>query len=171
MTRLEEYKHRRKAALIGICTLGLAGLVYMGVSETWRSNVFGGTSMDSGGLGLVLKILSFMLLSLLLAIPFFFISLIQLIYYQTKISKLEGLQQQYRHIPTGTQSRRTDTIDIFTATYYYRENNQLYGPVTIEELADMDIQDNTPLAVSNPNNWKYAGDIPDLIGTLRYVRN
>ncbi|MDR0542604.1 MAG: DUF4339 domain-containing protein [Dysgonamonadaceae bacterium] len=172
MTRLEEYKHKRKAALIGVCTLGLAGLAYVGVGNTWRGNIFQGASLSQNeGLGFILKILSFMLLSVLLAIPFFIISLIQLIYYSIKISELEGLQQQYHNRPMGTPSSRTNTIDIFTATYYYRENNQLYGPLTIEDLAVMDIRANTALAVNNPNNWKYAGDIPDLMETLRYVQN
>jgi hypothetical protein len=130
--------------------------------------------MDSGGLGFVLKIVSFLLLTILLAIPMFIISLFKLIYYSIKISNEEQrqrLQQQYHNLPMGTPNGRANSIDIFTATYYYRENNQLYGPLTIEELAVMDIRENTPLAVNNPNNWKYAGDIPDLMETIRYVQN
>ena len=80
------YQQKRKAALIGILTLGLAGLSLIGTGEMWRSNIFAGTSMDQGGLGFVLKIISFMLLSVLLAVPFFIISLIQFIYYSIKLS-------------------------------------------------------------------------------------
>jgi hypothetical protein len=171
MIRLEELKIKRKAALIGVCTLGLAGLVYIGVGNTWRGNIFQGTSLSRNeGVEFVLKIVSFILLSALLAIPFFFVSLIQFIYYQIQINKEEqrqGLQQQYHNQPMGG----TNTTDIFTATYYYRENNRLYGPLTIEELAVMNIRENTPLAINNPNNWKYAGDIPDLMETIRYVQS
>ena len=83
---LLKYKQKRKAALIGVLTLGLAGLSVIGIGETWRNNIFRGTSMDQGGVGFVLKIISFCLLSVLIAIPVFIISLIQLIYYSIKIS-------------------------------------------------------------------------------------
>ena len=85
---LLKYKQKRKAALIGVLTLGLAGLSVVGIGETWRNNLFRGTSMDKGGVGFVLKILSFCLLSVLIAIPVFIISFIQLIYYSIKISSL-----------------------------------------------------------------------------------
>ena len=171
MTRLEELKYKRKAALIVVCTLGLAGLMYVGVGDTWRNNIFRGTSVDSGGVGFVLKIVSFLFLTVLLAIPLFVISLFQLIYFQMKIGKIERLQQQYQNMPMEMPNRRINTVDIFSTTYYYKENNQLYGPLTIEDLAVLDIQANTPLAINSPNNWKYAGDIPDLMETLRYVQS
>lgn len=82
-------KQKQKAALLGVLTLGLAGLSLIGVGETWRSNIFAGTSMDRGGVGFVLKILSFVLLSALVAIPFFVISLIQLIYYTIVLSTMD----------------------------------------------------------------------------------
>lgn len=82
------YKQKRKAALIGVLTLGLAGLAVVGVGNTWRGNIFSGTSFDRGGMGFVFKILSFMILSVIVAVPFFVISLFQLIYYSVKISKM-----------------------------------------------------------------------------------
>ncbi len=75
------YKQKRKAALIGILTLGLAGYSLIGVGETWRSNIFAGTSFDQGGVGFIMKILSFLILTVLMAMPFFIISVIQFIYY------------------------------------------------------------------------------------------
>lgn len=80
------YKQKKKAALIGVLTLGLAGLALIGVGETWRSNIFAGTSFDKGGIGFVMKIISFVLMSVLIAIPFFIISFIQLMYYSIKLS-------------------------------------------------------------------------------------
>ena len=80
------YHQKRKAALIGILTLGLAGLSLMGISEIWGSNIFAGTSLDQGGIGFILKIISFLFLSVLLAVPFFIISIIQFIYYSIKLS-------------------------------------------------------------------------------------
>ena len=80
------YKQKRKAALIGVLTLGLAGLAIIGVGETWRSNIFAGTSFDQGEMGFVMKIISFMIVSVIVAVPFFIISLIQLIYYSIKLS-------------------------------------------------------------------------------------
>lgn len=81
-------KQKRKAALIGVLTLGLAGLAVMGVGEAWNSNIFAGTSLDQGGVGFVLKIISFLIVSVMLAIPFFIISLVRLIYYQIKLSSV-----------------------------------------------------------------------------------
>lgn len=83
------YKQKRKAALIGVLSLGLAGLAVVGVGETWRSNIFAGTSLDRGDSGFVLKIFSFMLLSVIIAIPFFIVSLIRLIYYSIKLSSTD----------------------------------------------------------------------------------
>ena len=80
------YKQKRKAALIGVLTLGLAGLAFVGVGNTWRSNLFAGTSLDNGVVGFVLKFVSFMIISVIVAVPFFIISLIQLIYYSIKLS-------------------------------------------------------------------------------------
>lgn len=79
------YRQKRKAALIGVLTLGLAGLSLIGLGEMWKSNLFAGTSLDQGGMGFVFKIISFVFLSVLLAIPFFIISLFQLIYYSIKL--------------------------------------------------------------------------------------
>ncbi|MDE6757435.1 MAG: hypothetical protein K2J66_09915, partial [Muribaculaceae bacterium] len=75
-------KQKRKAAIIGVCTLGLAGLSLMGVGNTWRSNIFAGTSFSANaGLGFVLKCLSFFLLTAIIAIPYFIYSVFTLIYY------------------------------------------------------------------------------------------
>jgi len=89
MTRLDELKYKRKAALIVVCTLGLAGVIqFGGFGDIWKSNVFKGTSIDNGGMGIVLKIVSFLFLTVLLAAPLFIICLFQLIYYSIEISKL-----------------------------------------------------------------------------------
>lgn len=75
------YKQKRKAALIGVLTLGLAGLSLIGVGETWRSNIFEGTSFSHGPLEFFFKLLSFCILSVLMAVPYFIISLFKLFYY------------------------------------------------------------------------------------------
>ena len=82
------WRQKRKAALIGILTLGLAGLTVMGVSNAWNSNIFAGTSIDQGGVGFVLKIISFLIVSVMLAVPFFIISVFRFIYYQSKLSSM-----------------------------------------------------------------------------------
>ncbi len=86
--RMLIYKQKRKAALIGVLTLGLAGLTVIGVGNAWRNNIFEGVSFNQGPLKFVLKIISFMFVSAIVAIPFFIISLVRLIYYQIKISSL-----------------------------------------------------------------------------------
>lgn len=84
-------KQKRKAAIIGVCTLGLAGLTFMGVGNTWRSNIFAGTSFSANaGIGFVLKCLSFLLLTSLIAIPYFVYSVFALIYYSIRLKKLKS---------------------------------------------------------------------------------
>ncbi len=82
-------QQKRKAALIGVLTLGLSSLSILGVGDTWRSNIFAGTSLDHGGLGFVLKAISFVFLTVLLAIPFFILSVIQLIYYSIVLKSMK----------------------------------------------------------------------------------
>lgn len=82
------WRQKRKSALIGVLTLGLAGLSVIGVGTLWNSNVFAGTSFDEGGIGFVAKIMSFLLLSVILAAPFFIISVVRLIYYHIKLSSI-----------------------------------------------------------------------------------
>lgn len=85
---LLKYKQKRKAALIGVLSLGLAGLSIVGIGNTWKNNIFRGTSMmKNEGVGFILKVLSFCFLSVLIAIPVFIISIIQLFYYSIMIAK------------------------------------------------------------------------------------
>jgi hypothetical protein len=87
MTLLEELEYKRKAALIVVCTLGLAATP-LGLNA--KSNIFRGTSFDKGALGFVLGILSFLLLTIPFAIIMFILHLFKLVYYQIEISKLRG---------------------------------------------------------------------------------
>lgn len=83
-------KQKRRAAIIGVCTLGLAGLSLMGVGNTWRSNIFAGTSFSANaGMGFVLKCLSFFLLTALIAIPYFIYSVFAHIYYSIRLRNLK----------------------------------------------------------------------------------
>lgn len=84
-------KQKRKAAIIGVCTLGFAGLSLMGIGNTWRSNIFAGTSFSANaGIGFVLKCLSFLFLTILIAIPYFIYSAIALIYYTIRLGNLKN---------------------------------------------------------------------------------
>lgn len=83
-------KQKRKAAIIGVCTLGLAGLALMGVVNTWRSNIFQGTSFSSNaGIAFILKCLSFCILTMMVAVPYFIYSVFALIYYSIRLSSLK----------------------------------------------------------------------------------
>lgn len=83
-------KQKRKAAIIGVLTLGLAGLALIGVGNTWRSNIFEGTSFSSNaGIAFVLKCISFFILTALTAIPYFIYSVFALIYYSIRLSSLK----------------------------------------------------------------------------------
>lgn len=83
-------KQKRKAAIIGVCTLGLAALSLIGVGNTWRSNLFEGTSfMANEGLAFVLKCISFCFLTALIALPYFVYSVFALIYYSVRLNNLQ----------------------------------------------------------------------------------
>jgi len=84
-------KHKRRAALIGVLTLGTAVVSMVGIGNTWRGNIFAGTSMSeaNGGVAFVLKIISFILLLAIMAIPFFVYSFFALIYYSIKMYNLK----------------------------------------------------------------------------------
>ena len=88
MTRLEELKYKQKGSLIVVCTLGLGAIFMSSIRPVWMTNLFEGTSMDSGALGFVLKLFSYIFLGLFTAAIMFVIHLFKLIYYQIEISKL-----------------------------------------------------------------------------------
>lgn len=82
-------RQKRKAAIIGVCTLGLAGLALVGIGNIWRGNIFEGTSLSANaGLGFVLKCISFAFLTVLFAVPYFIYSVFALIYYSVKLKRL-----------------------------------------------------------------------------------
>ena len=83
-------RQKRKAAIIGLCTLGLAGITLIGVGNTWRSNIFEGTSFATGAIGFVCKCLSFVFLTALIAIPYFVYSFFALIYYTIRMHSLKS---------------------------------------------------------------------------------
>ena len=76
MTHYVELKSKQNAALIVVLTLGLATVP---IALNWNSNIFEGTSFDQGAFHIVCKIVSFIFLTALFAIPTFFIYLITLI--------------------------------------------------------------------------------------------
>lgn len=83
MTRYEELKSKQKAAIIVVCTLGLAAVP---IVLNWNSNIFAGTSFGQGPLALFFKVLSFLILTALFAVPAFFIYLITLIITSIELS-------------------------------------------------------------------------------------
>lgn len=85
MTRYEELKEKQKAALIVVCTAGLAAVPLL---LNWRSNIFEGTSFDQGSMSLFFKVLSFLLLTAIMAIPMFVFHLVVLIVTTVELSIL-----------------------------------------------------------------------------------
>jgi hypothetical protein len=86
MATLQELEKKRKISLKAVCTLGVSALP----KEFWGvdTNIFKGTGLDQGPVGFVLKIFSFLLLTVPFMIIMFVINLFKLIYYQGEISKL-----------------------------------------------------------------------------------
>ncbi len=86
MTRYEELKSKQKAAIIVVCTLGLAAVP---IALNWRSNIFEGTSFDQGPMSFLFNVLSFLLLTAIIAIPAFIIYLVSLIVTTIQLSNCE----------------------------------------------------------------------------------
>ena len=73
MDQYEQLKARQTAALIVVLTFGIAAVPLV---LNWKSNSFEGTSFDQGPLHILCRVVSFLLLTALMAIPAFFIYLI-----------------------------------------------------------------------------------------------
>ena len=76
MNRYEQLKARQTAAFIVVCTLGLAAVPFV---LNWENNIFEGCSFDNGPLHLICKMVSFLILSVIIAVPafvFYFLILI-----------------------------------------------------------------------------------------------
>lgn len=80
---------KQRKALIGVLTLGMASITLVGIKNTWDSNLFKGTSLDKGGTGFVLRIISFLFCLTLLSIPYFLYSVIALIYYSVQLQRIK----------------------------------------------------------------------------------
>lgn len=87
MTYCEELIEKRKSSLIVVFTLGLATLLMESVRPIWMTNLFEGTSFDQGGIGFVVKMMSYMFLGLLTAVIFFIVHFFKVIYYSIEISR------------------------------------------------------------------------------------
>lgn len=87
MTYREELIEKRRSSLIVVFTLGLATLFMESVRPIWMTNLFEGTSFDQGGIGFVVKMMSYMFLGLLTAVIFFVIHFFKVIYYSIEISR------------------------------------------------------------------------------------
>lgn len=87
MTYREELIEKRRSSLIVVFTLGLATLFMESVRPIWMTNLFEGTSFDQGGIGFVVKMMSYMFLGLLTAVIFFVIHFLKVIYYSIEISR------------------------------------------------------------------------------------
>ncbi|MCL2073469.1 MAG: FtsK/SpoIIIE domain-containing protein [Marinilabiliaceae bacterium] len=70
-----------------------------------------------------------------------------------------------------THQENNEAPDIYKLSYYYQENNQIYGPFSIMELVYLDIKDDTLLGINGMNNWKYAKNIDNLLNTLTHLRD
>jgi DNA helicase HerA-like ATPase len=58
-------------------------------------------------------------------------------------------------------------LDIFNINYYHKdEAGQMYGPLSIVELAYLDINESTLLGINSTEDWHYASEIENLTDTL-----
>lgn len=63
----------------------------------------------------------------------------------------------------------TDTcepIKLDTVSFYYKKNGEMFGPLSLWELAFLDIDENSELSIDNMQHWTLAKNIPGLIETI-----
>ncbi len=63
-------------------------------------------------------------------------------------------------------STADEPLDIFNINYYYKENEQLYGPLSLLELVYLNINANTPLGINSTENWHSVSEIDNLMDTI-----
>lgn len=73
MNYREELIEKRKSSLIIVFTLGIATLFMESIRPVGMTNLFEGTSFDQGGVGFVVKMMSYLFLGVLTATIFFII--------------------------------------------------------------------------------------------------
>jgi hypothetical protein len=88
MALIDDLKYKQKGSLIVVCTLGLGAIFEKDLRPVWMTNLFENTTIGTGDLAWVFKILSYTVLGLLVAAIMFVIHLVKLIYYSIKINKL-----------------------------------------------------------------------------------
>lgn len=175
MNRIDELKIKRRGSLLVVLTLGLAAIFSESVRPAWMQNIFAGTSMDKGGVGFVLKFMSFFLLAGLTAAIFFVIHLIRLIFCQIEIWTLSSSHQQpSRRVYYNSNNSIEDVDDSYNGNeaspmtihqendnhcYFLRDGNTIYGPYSLQELNILGYNYNTLIAVDEPNDWHTAAEI------------
>ena len=60
-------------------------------------------------------------------------------------------------------------IDLATISYFYREDGNMYGPLSLWELSILDVDEDTELSIDNMQSWLSAKEIPGLIETTRQI--
>lgn len=87
MNQYEQLKARQTAALIVVLTCGIAAVPLL---FNWRSNIFEGASFDQGPLHILCRVVSFIILTVMIAIPSFVIYFVVLIVTTVQLSNYKN---------------------------------------------------------------------------------
>lgn len=65
----------------------------------------------------------------------------------------------------------SSTNDLYSTTYYYRDDSGVYGPFSIVELAHLLIEDDSIIGINGYGDdcWRYAKDVDGLIDVLNHI--
>lgn len=70
----------------------------------------------------------------------------------------------------GENSQHSNSrIDLATISFFYREDGNMYGPLSLWELSILDVDEETELSIDNMQSWISAKEIPGLIETIRQI--
>ena len=92
MTRYERLKEKQRAALIAVLTLGLVNVPFF---QVWKNSLFEGTSFEKNNKSLF-DLLSFVVVTILIAIPSFVFYLIMLIVVTIQLATISNETDLYR---------------------------------------------------------------------------
>ena len=87
----------------------------------------------------------------------------------SQFTELEGFLSVQSSVNISPQQIPSSS-DIFNTNFFYREEDQVYGPFSVYELGALDINENTLLGINNTSDWQSAGSVENLMNALQIMK-
>ena len=60
--------------------------------------------------------------------------------------------------------------NIFNTNFYYKQDEQIFGPFSVYELGVLDIKSDTLLGINNTSDWRIASSVENLMDALQLLK-